>query len=124
MASQLPNTSCIPLSVCGRGSMASVVVMIRRSWLSRGRHMSRCSPKLTGWLYKYVVLWRILRIVMWACRSRERRVEASEAYASADAALALRSCGRRLGGARAAFDERHLLDGVGGNDRGDDAFPR
>jgi hypothetical protein len=46
-ATELPNTSCIQRSVPG-GESASSAPTRRRSWLSRGRSISRCWPNVTG----------------------------------------------------------------------------
>ena len=40
-ATELPNTSCIQRSSEGCGVIVSPVSRSRRSWLSRGRHISR-----------------------------------------------------------------------------------
>jgi hypothetical protein len=50
MAMELPNTSCIHRMLLADGVMTSAVSMRRRSWLSRGLDISRCSPNCTGCL--------------------------------------------------------------------------
>jgi hypothetical protein len=47
MAIELPNASWIQRTWAA-GSMANPVYSKRRSWLSRGRNISRCSPSVTG----------------------------------------------------------------------------
>ena len=46
-ATELPNTSCIQRTLPGGDSVSSAETS-RRSWLSRGRSISRCWPKATG----------------------------------------------------------------------------
>ena len=47
-ATELSKTSCTQRSCAGCGTMSSCVPIRRRSWLSRGRNIIRCSPKPTG----------------------------------------------------------------------------
>ena len=53
-ATELPNTSCIQRVMPGGDSVSSADTS-RRSWLSRGRSISRCWPKRTGRAYWYWV---------------------------------------------------------------------
>jgi len=46
-ATELPNTSCSQRTLPGGDSVSSAPTS-RRSWLSRGRSISRCWPKATG----------------------------------------------------------------------------
>ena len=46
-ATELPNTSCIQRTLPG-GDKVSSAETRRKSWLSRGRSISRCWPKITG----------------------------------------------------------------------------
>jgi hypothetical protein len=47
MAMELPNASKIQRT-CAAGSIARLVASSLRSWLSRGRNISRYSPSVTG----------------------------------------------------------------------------
>ena len=48
VAMALPNTSCAQVSV-EAGQVVIRLEIRRSSWLSRGRSIRRCGPRLTGW---------------------------------------------------------------------------
>ena len=62
IATVLPETSCAQVTVA-EGLIRSCMEHSRSSWLSRGRSISRCGPRATGRLYRYVVRCRIRSLI-------------------------------------------------------------